>query len=152
MNILGTEVSLKHKAFEIYLAGCIAPHCPGCHNPESWDFSAGTALTPTTLKKIIATVEDAGDMVENIWVMGGEPLHQPLDELIKLLERLNTTNKKIWLFTRYDSVEDINIRIVNLIDYIKLGPYVKELAEEGYSSHGIPLASTNQYIVALWEI
>ena len=151
MNILGTEISLKHKAFEIYLAGCIAPHCPGCHNPESWDFSAGTALTPNALKKLIASIEDAGELVKNIWIMGGEPLHQQKNELMKLLKSLEKTDKDVWLFTRYQ-LEDVDPDILEKLNFIKCGAYMQDKASDKYTCRGIPLASTNQYIVALWEI
>lgn len=150
MNILGTEVSLKHKAFEIYLAGCIAPHCPGCHNPESWDFSAGTALTPTNLKKLIASIEDAGELIENIWIMGGEPLHQQKNELLRLLRKLKKTDRKIWLFTRYE-IGDVDRAILKNLNFIKCGKYIQDLGPR-LTRYGITLASSNQYIVALWEI
>ena len=40
--------------YSIYLAGC-RHHCCGCQNPESWNPSAGTPLTPEKIEKIEVT-------------------------------------------------------------------------------------------------
>ena len=37
--------------YSIYLAGC-RHHCRGCQNPESWNPSAGTPLTPEKIEKM----------------------------------------------------------------------------------------------------
>jgi hypothetical protein len=34
MNIVGLEYSLTRRCLEIYLSGCLAPHCAGCHNEK----------------------------------------------------------------------------------------------------------------------
>ena len=36
----------------IYCAGC-AHHCPGCHNPESWDFAAGEWMEVDDLVQLV---------------------------------------------------------------------------------------------------
>ena len=36
----------------IYCAGC-SHHCPGCHNPQSWDFEAGHWMEVDELMDII---------------------------------------------------------------------------------------------------
>ena len=36
----------------IYCAGC-PNHCPGCHNPQSWDIANGTKTTIAEIMKII---------------------------------------------------------------------------------------------------
>lgn len=41
MRVAGTEFNLAHRALEIYLSGCKAPHCEGCHNKELWEFNQG---------------------------------------------------------------------------------------------------------------
>ena len=36
----------------IYCAGC-RHKCPGCHNPQSWDFKGGREMTTEEIMKII---------------------------------------------------------------------------------------------------
>ena len=55
----------------IFCQGC-PHHCPGCHNPETWDFGCGTDVP----------VEDLGDVVRSnplcrgVTFSGGEPFAQ----------------------------------------------------------------------------
>ena len=42
----------------IYCAGC-AHACPGCHNPQSWDFKGGDEMTVEQLLDIIKEDEFA---------------------------------------------------------------------------------------------
>lgn len=50
----GTTVDGPGFRTSVYLAGC-NHHCPGCHNPQSWDAKAGTAMTADD---IIAIIEE----------------------------------------------------------------------------------------------
>ena len=54
----------------IYCAGC-AHHCPGCHNPQSWDFHGGKEMTVQELLDIVKSDEFA-----NVTFSGGDPLYQ----------------------------------------------------------------------------
>lgn len=163
MNLLGTQYTLKNKAYEIYLAGCGRPsHCEGCHNPESWDFNAGIKITNNTIENISAEINNHADLVENIWILGGEPLDQPLDSFLYFMVNLLTdTNCKIWLFTGYDLdtavsklLERNSIGMCRLlcVDYLKYGEYKPELTVDNHIEHGIQLASSNQHIMTLMEI
>ena len=40
----------------IYCAGC-AHHCPGCHNPQSWDFMGGREMSVDEILEIIKADE-----------------------------------------------------------------------------------------------
>lgn len=143
MNILGTEFSLSHRAYEIYLAGCRGPHCPGCHNPETWDFNAGFPAD-LYLGAIGRTLAQAGDLVKNIWILGGEPLDQDLRELEGLLLDLKVYGRPLWLFTR-KSIVEVPSSILGLVDYVKTGPYVADLPSDKVM-YGVRLASDNQFI------
>ena len=57
----------------LWTQGC--PHrCPGCHNPETWDFNGGTIITLNELEKEILEALNANGVERNFSVLGGEPL------------------------------------------------------------------------------
>ena len=73
----------------IYCAGC-NHQCPGCHNPQSWDFGGGREMTTAALMKIIMA-----DPFANVTFSGGDPMYQAdyesliNDEQRELLEQLD---------------------------------------------------------------
>jgi len=77
--------------------------------------------------------------------MGGEPLDQPLEELYDMLKNLNTLNKKIWLFTRFE-LNEVPECIKEQCDYIKTGRYNEKLKTNNYIKYGVKLATSNQQI------
>lgn len=146
IRIAGTQYSLETKAFEIYLAGCKGnPHCLDCHNPELWDFNIGSVYNEKYFSYIKNRVIQFDILIENIMIMGGEPLDQDLNSLIKFLKDLNTLNKQIWLFTRFE-LNEIPQRILSLCNYVKTGRYIKELSVDNNIQFGIKLATLNQKI------
>jgi anaerobic ribonucleoside-triphosphate reductase activating protein len=150
MNIASTQYTLEIKSLEIYVAGCNAsPHCPNCHNPESWNFNLGENYDFEYLLKLENKVKNFDNMIDNIMIMGGEPLDQNKKEIYELFFDIATSStlntKKIWLFTRYE-LENIAKEIKDLCDYIKCGKYIKELSCDNNIQHGIKLATSNQNI------
>lgn len=146
MNILGTQYTLRHKAFEIYVAGCNgSPHCKGCHNPESWDFNRGELLDDKCLMAIGNKIKSFDGVIDNIMIFGGEPLDQKMFELIDLLDYLKQFNKKIWIFTRYD-FDDVSLIIKERCDYLKCGRYEPQHRTNSNIQYGIALATSNQHI------
>lgn len=147
MNILTTEYSLRHEALEVYLSGCNGPHCPGCHNKESWDFGVGRPFGDC-IHELEDKITSYGDLIENIWILGGEPLDQPHDKLENLLIALHRYGKPIWLFTRY-SLDEVPKGIRFWCSYIKTGRYDRNLLTEQNIQYGVKLASSNQEIHCL---
>ena len=146
MNILSTQYTLSTKSFEIYLAGCRGnPKCSGCYTTEGWNFSSGKkydSIYFTIIKKKISIFDN---LVDNIMILGGEPLDQDPIDLVMFLFDIRTLNKTMWLFTRYD-LQDIPKGILLYFDYVKCGRYIKELSTETNMQHGIRLATLNQKI------
>ena len=104
MRVLATQYTLATKSFEIYLAGCKGNngvHCRGCHNPLSWDFNQGEYIDSIYIQNIVNKINSFNHLIENIWILGGEPLDNDINKLIDLTRRLLCLSKPIWLFTRF---------------------------------------------------
>ena len=146
MNIVATQYDLKTKTFEIYVAGCKGkPHCPGCHNPSTWDFDVGTSCDNNFFMAITRKLFSFSQIVKNIAILGGEPNDNNHEELKDLLERLQVFDLPIWLYTRY-SFEEIPEFEKELCSYINCGRYEKDLQTEDNIQYGIKLATSNQKI------
>jgi anaerobic ribonucleoside-triphosphate reductase activating protein len=161
MNIAATQFNLENNSLEIYVSGCTL-NCPGCHNPELQDFLIGEPYEKV-LPKIKEKIEDFDDIIHNIWILGGEPLNQNMDELKQLIDGCKFTkkemhcgseftccnNKVIWIFTGYPFKYAINkiqeMKNLEHINYIKFGRY-DETKKCEKIVHGITLASENQGI------
>jgi len=143
MKIASFEYNIRDKSIEIYVSGCKAPHCEGCHNAELWDFSVGEEYKETLLS-IQDTVKDYDSYIDKIVVMGGEPLDQSRGDLLELLRYLQEFKKEIWLYTRYSlkNAEDV----YEYCEYIKCGEFdIHKLVEDNIQ-YGVKLASSNQKI------
>lgn len=149
MRIAGTEVNLRHKALEIYVSGCNPPHCPGCHNPELWDFDTGELweeVWPELKNKILELNKHR--LVDIIWLLGGEPAHQNILEMREFLEKLKSCGLPVMLWSRE---QNIPIQIASLISHAKLGPYRKDGEEYVEPLFGITLANREQRIMELGD-
>lgn len=147
MNIAATQYTLKYKSFELYLSGCDGICGKKCHNKELWDFNLGKPYQQETYK-IIHKVKEFDNLIDNIWILGGEPLLQNHDELLNLICDLKTTDKKIWLWTRFE-IDDIPQKIKEQCDYIKTGRFIEELKCDNNIQYSIKLATRNQKIIKL---
>lgn len=83
------------------LQGC-PHHCPGCFNPETWDFSGGKEFTPDVLNEITQALSP--DYITRLSIQGGEPLCQEnlfLTSLVCETVRNKYPNIKIYIWTGY---------------------------------------------------
>ncbi len=127
----------------IYCAGC-KHHCPGCHNPQSWDMNGGNEMDVEDIIKIIAA-----DEFSNVSFSGGDPFFQ-VEAFTELARRIKEeTGKNIWCWTGF-LYEDIlaDERLSMLLPYIDVlvdGPYVEALRDTDLLFRG----SSNQRIIPL---
>lgn len=125
----------------IYCAGC-PNHCPGCHNPQSWDINHGTMTsTEDILKEIME------DPFANVTFSGGDPMYQAegFAELARAIR--SVSDKDIWCFTgyRYENLlkNPKQLELLKLIDVLVDGPFMKDLRDEDLFFRG----SSNQRII-----
>jgi len=145
MKIVFIEYSIAQKSIDIFLSGCLPPFCDGCCNPELQSFEVGEEYSEQTINNIKKYIQDYDNLIDNIFIVGGEPLHQDIYALRHLLRESSLLNKKIWLFTRLN-LEDVPNNIKCYCDYIKIGKYDKELLTDDNIQFNIKLATSNQII------
>ena len=136
----GTSVDGIGLRTSLYCAGC-ENHCPGCHNPQSWDENGGEAISVDELYQRIVEA----DM--NVTFTGGDPMYHPegFIALASLIKR--HTDKTIWCYTGYRFEEllshPLRRQLVELCDVIVDGRYIE--AERDLSLHF--RGSRNQRII-----
>ena len=118
-----------------YTQGCDI-HCPGCHNPQTWDFDGGHEFTAATLDEIIEGIKRNG-IERNFCVLGGEPCARQNQFLVAMIiqtVRQTYPNIKIWLWSGHDIKSLINYGmthphlaiILQNVDAIVAGPYEED--------------------------
>ncbi|MCH5217085.1 MAG: anaerobic ribonucleoside-triphosphate reductase activating protein [Muribaculaceae bacterium] len=139
--IRGTTVDGPGFRTAIYMAGC-SHACPGCQNPQSWDFNAGHTMTLEEIMEIVRE-EDF-----DVTLTGGDPLCNP--EATETLTRaIKESGYGIWLYTGF-TLEEIEAddklkKAIKNVDTIVEGPYVESLRDPDLPFRG----SSNQRIIHL---
>ena len=79
----------------IFSQGC-PPHCPGCHNPETWEFGCGTPMEEERLVEIVK----ANPLCRGVTFSGGEPFAQA-EGFAKLAELLKSEGYEVASYSGY---------------------------------------------------
>lgn len=125
----------------IYCAGC-RHKCPGCHNPQSWDFDGGQAMSTDDIMRVIEA-----DPFANVTFSGGDPMYQP-EGFTELARAIKTrTDKTIWCYTgfTYEALmtNPRQRNLLELIDVLVDGPFIKSQRDETLRFRG----SRNQRLI-----
>ena len=79
----------------VFTQGC-PHHCPGCHNPQTHDFSGGTLASP---EEILAKY--AGNpLLQGITLSGGEPFCQA-EALLPVCRGVRELQGNVWVYSGY---------------------------------------------------
>ena len=136
----GTSVDGIGLRTSLYCAGC-ENHCPGCHNPQSWNENGGEAISVDELYQRIVEA----DM--NVTFTGGDPMYHPEGFIALAILIKRHTDKTIWCYTGYRFEEllshPLRRQLVELCDVIVDGRYIE--AERDLSLHF--RGSRNQRII-----
>lgn len=115
----------------VWFQGC--PHrCPGCHNPETWDFNGGLEIDYEVLEKEVLDSIEQNGIKRNLSLLGGEPLCMPnLEYSVKLATAVKDRypDIKIYCWTGW-TLEQILMRygssVLENIDVLIDGRFVLE--------------------------
>lgn len=85
----------------LFVSGC-RHHCPGCFQPQTWDFSYGQPFTQDTVDELLRLLQP--DYIAGLTLLGGEPMepeNQPA--LLNLVRQVKQAypEKSIWCFSGY---------------------------------------------------
>ena len=125
----------------VYSSGC-PHHCPGCHNPQSWNIDNGH---PVEVNEILKVILD--DPFADVTFTGGDPMFQPqgFTELAKAIKQHSTKN--IWCYTGYRFEELLNNpaqkTLLEHVDVLVDGRFIEALKDEELLFRG----SSNQRII-----
>lgn len=141
-------------SLSVYFSGCHF-HCPGCHNPETWNFDYGEPYTEKLVDKIIKKLQKNG-VKRKLSILGGEPLTPENRKAVaNLISHVHIaypdTIIYIWTGYTYEELQNSNddyiIYILNHINVLIDGRY-----EQNKRDTTLPLrGSTNQRIIYLKE-
>jgi len=128
----------------IWISGC-KRKCPGCSNPELWEWQQKYEIALLHLKKLITDITSDHE-IDGFTITGGEPMEQS-EEFSDLVDFLSSLNNDILVYTGYtleklkeipsDDITSILSSIAVLID----GEYIEN------RNIGVPLrGSDNQRV------
>lgn len=136
----GTSVDGPGLRTSIYFSGC-THKCPGCHNPQSWDYEAGRATTIDEVMKII----EYNDF--NVTFSGGDPFFQ-IEKVTELAKKIKEDlGKNIWCYTGYCWENIVNEpqfqELLKYIDVLVDSPFILSLRDTQLRFRG----SSNQRFI-----
>ena len=136
----------------LFVSGC-RNHCPGCFQPETWDFAYGEPFAKANEDEIIAALRPS--WIQGLSILGGDPMEPENQEaLLPFIRRVKEElpEKDIWLYTGYLLRQVGTSPLLSYVDVIVDGPFVEAEKDAGLAFRG----SRNQRIIHLrgesqWE-
>ena len=111
----------------VFSQGC-PHHCPGCHNPETWEFGCGTDVEEERILEIVRS----NPLCRGVTFSGGEPFAQP-EGFTRLAGLLKEKGYEVASYTGYTFEEllagsQAQRQLLETIDILIDGPFL--LAEK----------------------
>ena len=119
----------------LFVSGC-RNHCPGCFNPETWDFRYGRAFTAETEQFILSMLQPA--YIQGLTLLGGDPFEPENQQVLTgFLHRVKAQypEKDIWAYSGYtlealltDGLHprcEVTDDMLSMIDILVDGPFIQ---------------------------
>lgn len=148
-NGLGVRVTL-------FVSGC-THHCPGCFQPQTWDFSFGQPFTEETERELLEALSST--YITGLTLLGGEPFEPDNQRaLVPFLHQVKTAlpTKDIWAFSGYTLEElrgerpsrcrcEVTDEMLSMVDVLVDGPFIEAQKDISLRFRG----SANQRVIDL---
>ena len=125
----------------LFVSGC-TNRCPGCFQPETWDFDYGQPFTAETEEKLLDMLSPG--YIDGLTLLGGDPFEPDNQRaLVPFLRRVKETypKKTVWAFTGFVYEDllregshprcEVTDELLALTDVLVDGPFL--LAEKDIS-------------------
>ncbi|NLL93749.1 MAG: anaerobic ribonucleoside-triphosphate reductase activating protein [Clostridiales bacterium] len=139
----------------LFVSGC-RNRCPGCFQPETWNFEHGNVFDSKIEEEIIESLRP--DYIAGLTLLGGDPFEEENQQsLLPFLRKVRDTfpKKNIWAYTGYVLERDLvpngkkytayTREMLELMDVLVDGPFVLEQKDISLKFRG----SSNQRIIDL---
>ena len=139
----------------LFVSGC-THRCPGCFNPDTWDFKHGNPWTDETAENALDAC--APEWIQGLSLLGGEPFEPDNQRaLLQFLRgfRARFPQKDVWAWTGCVYEQDLlgesrwrcdaTDEMLSSIDVLVDGPFVEALKDISLRFRG----SSNQRIIEL---
>lgn len=131
----------------IFVQGC-SHQCPGCHNPQTWDYGGGVLIG---VDEVLEEIK-SDYLATGVTLSGGEPLDHA-DLLLPIVKGIKTMGKDLIVYTgytweyiqfhQYTSSLPGTESLLQEIDYLIDGRYIEEQKDLSLLYRG----SANQRII-----
>ncbi len=110
----------------VFTQGC-PHHCPGCHNPDTHDFSGGKAETTEHIIEMMR----ANPLLDGITLTGGDPFCQSA-ACSEIAKAARESKLSVWAYSGWTFEELLQLsektadirRLLELIDVLVDGPFL----------------------------
>lgn len=113
--------------FTVFVQGC-PHHCPGCHNPQTHDFSGGFDCD---VEKLVAEVQK-NPLLQGVTFSGGEPFCQ-CEALYLLATKIKSLGLDLYIYSGYTYEQILQLedpfarKLLEQCDVLMDGPFLLEL-------------------------
>lgn len=110
----------------LFVSGC-RNHCPGCFQPETWDFEYGKLFTNVTLMRLGNLISN--EHIKGLSILGGDPMEPENRDAVETIcqyMRTHYPDKDIWMWTGYLWEDVKDWPGFKYIDVLVDGPFIQE--------------------------
>ena len=109
----------------LWVSGC-EHHCPGCHNPVTWDIDDGLEFDEAAKAELFG--ELAKPYISGVTFSGGDPLHKQNREevgalICEIKERF--PDKTVWIYTGYEYGDIASLPFLDKVDVLVDGRFIE---------------------------